>query len=415
MQQVYYKTFLLKYMALLGYCVCMKKTENSKVPVKERYWENMSTVWAGAGEKRKRGLRILPKDQGYFVHVTSRTTGQEFLFGDQEKRVFVRMMRQWAAFSGLTVITHCLMDNHFHVMLWVPTRLELDHKEVLNRLEGVWPEEKVVAWEVYYKKQDMTTRQRMDAAVTERVANLPEFMRIIKQSFTRWYNRKMGRRGTLWDSRYRSVVVEDSPLALMSVAAYIDLNPFRAGMVEDPMSYAFSGYGAAMGGDKKARKGLNALVHLARGHQPFAALEVRKKQLNSGKATWQEIGSHMAREHSQRAAPKNWHDVQAAYRIWLVSKGESKADLLQVKETFRKRKGLDPVQVIEEYESHGHVPLSRGLQVRTRSFTRGVAVGSAGYLEDLMGQYRSCFGAKRKVAKRRVKSMGDTLFSMRQV
>jgi hypothetical protein len=356
----------------------------------------MATVWAGAGEKRRRGLRILPKDQGYFVHVTSRTTGQEFLFGDQEKKVFAGMMRQWADFSGLSVITHCLMDNHFHVMLWVPGRIEMGHHEVLERLEGVWPEEKVVAWEAFYKKQDSDTRLHMDQAVTERMADLPEFMRILKQSFTRWYNRKNSRRGTLWDSRYRSVVVEDSPLALMSVAAYIDLNPLRAGMVDDPMSYAFSGYGAAMGGNKQARKGLNALVQLARGHQPFAALEVRKKQLNETKSDWRDIGSQMAQEQSQRAAPKNWKEVQAAYRIWLVSKGESKADLLQVKERFRSRKGFDPVKVIEEFESQGLVPLCSGLQVKTRSFTRGVAVGGPGYLEDLMGQYRSCFGAKRK-------------------
>lgn len=393
----------------------MKSREKSKVPMSEKYWENMSTVWAGAGKKRRRGLRILPKNTGYFVHVTSRTAGQEFLFGATEKKVFVEMMRQWADFSGLSVITYCLMDNHFHVMLWVPARVEVDHKGVLNRLEGIWPEEKVVAWDSFYSKQDISTRQQMDKAVTDRMVDLPEFMRILKQSFTRWYNRKNGRRGTLWDSRYRSVVVENSPLALMSVSAYIDLNPLRAGIVDDPMSYPFSGYGASMGGDRKARKGLKALVHLARGHQPFAALEVRRNQLQSEKADWREIGPQMSQEHSQRSAPKTWREVQAAYRIWLVNKGESKSDLHHTKEKFQNRKGLDPVQVIAEYEAQGHVPLSRSLQAKTRSFTRGVAVGGADYLEELMSQYRSCFGAHRKRAKRHVKHMGDVLFSMRQV
>lgn len=39
----------------------------------------------------KRGLRILPKSGGYFVHVTSRVVQQRFLFGDEEKTVFTRM------------------------------------------------------------------------------------------------------------------------------------------------------------------------------------------------------------------------------------------------------------------------------------------------------------------------------------
>ena len=43
------------------------------------------------------------------------------------------------------------------------------------------------------------------------------------------------------------------------VAAYIDLNPVRAGIVEDPKDYAWSGYGAAVRGDKLAVKGIQAL------------------------------------------------------------------------------------------------------------------------------------------------------------
>ncbi|WFB36817.1 hypothetical protein P3T73_03450 [Kiritimatiellota bacterium B12222] len=349
--------------------------------------------------------------------MTSRTTGQVFMFGDQEKRVFVRMMRQWASFSGLSVITHCLMDNHFHVMLCVPAKISLNHQGVLKKLEGVWPEEKVVAWESFYQKQVLATREAMDAAVGNRMANLPEFMRVLKQAFTRWYNGKHQRAGTLWDSRYRSVVVEGSPLALMSVAAYIDLNPMRAGMVEDPMAYAWSGYGAAMGGDKAARWGLEALVRLSRGHQPDAALKVRRKQVaNNVDSRW-EIRKTLAKEHAQRAVPKHWKEVQAAYRIWLVNKGSSLEDVCRVKETFRNRKGLDPVQVLAEYERQGMVPVMDLLQCRVRAFTRGVALGAPGYLEELMGQYRSCFGAKRSSAPRRVKgAFGVKVWgSLRQV
>jgi putative transposase len=400
-----------------GVKLVMKSDRKEGGPESKRHWEMMPTVWAGAGERRKRGLRILPKEGGYFVHVTSRTVGQMFLFGDQEKRVFVRMMRNWAAFSGLSVITHCLMDNHFHAMLWVPGAVKCDHAELLVRLKGVWQEEKVLAWEAFYQLQNLETRGQMDAAVTERMANLPEFMRVLKQSFTRWYNLKHGRKGTLWDSRYRSVVVEGSPLALMSVAAYIDLNPLRAGMVEDPMAFVWSGYGAAMGGDKAAREGLNTLVRLARGHQPHAAVTVRKRQVAQEVNDWREVAPVMRKEHKQRAAPRNWQEVQAAYRIWLVNIGESKEDVPDVNRKIRNRKGMDPLEVLAEYEKQGFVPQSGLLQSRVRAFTRGVALGAPGYLEDLMAQYRSCFGKKRKKASRRVKGIGSSgdWMSLRQV
>jgi len=373
----------------------------------------MSTVWAGAAPKRKRGLRILPKDQGYFVHVTSRTVGQAFLFGDQEKRMFVSMMRQWAAFSGLGILTHCLMDNHFHIMLWVPSGMKLDHTGILNRLEEIWPDEKVMAWEAFYLKQDLKKREAMDLAVIERMGNLPEYMRVLKQSFTLWYNRKEDRKGTLWDSRYRSVVVEESPLALMSVAAYIDLNPFRAGLVNDPMSYAWSGYGASIAGDQKARLGLDALVRLSRGHQPYAAKNTRTMQLSKSKP-WKEIAPSLEKERLKRAVPKKWKDIQSSYRIWLVTKGESKSHLHTASKKFSDRKGMDPIQVIEEYESLGFVPLTDRLKYRIRSFTRGVAIGGPDYLDELMKGYRSCFGPDRKIAGKKVKDLDPRILSMRQ-
>ncbi len=101
--------------------------------------------------------------------------------------------------------------------------------------------------------------------MVERMGDLPEFMRVLKQTFTCWYNAKEGRKGTLWDARYRSVVVEGNPLALLSVAAYIDLNPVRAGLVVDPVESVWSGYGSACGGDSASRKGLDLLVRCSRG------------------------------------------------------------------------------------------------------------------------------------------------------
>ncbi|WFB36891.1 hypothetical protein P3T73_03830 [Kiritimatiellota bacterium B12222] len=384
---------------------------NTNTTFAQRSWESMSTVWAGVGEKRKRGLRILPKEGGYFVHVTSRTVGQAFMFGDVEKRVFIQMMRKWAYFSGLSVITYCLMDNHFHMMLWVPEAVKLDHGGMLDRLERVWPEEKVVAWEKFYQQQKVETREEMERALCVRMSNLPEFMRVLKQSFTRWYNWKHERSGVLWDARYRSVVVEDSPLALMSVAAYIDLNPLRAAMVEDPMAYAWSGYGAAIGGELGARRGLESLVALARGHQPYAAIKAGSKK--GGRK--EQHQKQLDQKRSQSLSPPSWEDVQAAYRIWLVNKGASKAAIPQANPKMRKRKGFDPIQVIAEYEQQGYVPLVDTLQMRMNTFSRGVAIGSPGFLEKLMGQYRSCFGSHRKSASKKVKAVGALWESLREV
>jgi hypothetical protein len=66
--------------------------------------------------------------------------------------------------------------------------------------------------------------------------NLSEFMKALLIRFTRWFNRTHERSGTLWEERFKSVIVE-SGVAARTIAAYIDLNPVRAGMVADPAEY----------------------------------------------------------------------------------------------------------------------------------------------------------------------------------
>ncbi len=59
----------------------------------------------------------------------------------------------------------------------------------------------------------------------------------------------------MFEGRYRSALVKSDAYALACIR-YIDLNPVRAGRVEDPKDYRWSGYGEATGGSKRARRGL---------------------------------------------------------------------------------------------------------------------------------------------------------------
>lgn len=65
------------------------------------------------------------------------------------------------------------------------------------------------------------------------------------QSMGRWYvqyfNYQYQRSGTLWEGRYRSCLVQ-SESYLLEVYRYIELNPVRAKLVEDPGAYAWSSY-----------------------------------------------------------------------------------------------------------------------------------------------------------------------------
>jgi hypothetical protein len=84
-------------------------------------------------------------------------------------------------------------------------------------------------------------------------------MKTLKQRFSVWYNHTHERFGTLWAERFKSVLVQGQGNPLQTMAAYIDLNPVRAGMVEDPKDYRYCGYAEAVAGLQEAREGLRAI------------------------------------------------------------------------------------------------------------------------------------------------------------
>lgn len=65
-------------------------------------------------------------------HVMSRTLEGRFSLGNDEKSFLSDLMRRMETFSGCTVRTYILMDNHFHILLHVPKAQLVDDDEVLH-------------------------------------------------------------------------------------------------------------------------------------------------------------------------------------------------------------------------------------------------------------------------------------------
>ena len=192
--------------------------------------------------------------------------------------------------------------------------------------------------------------------------DLSEFMKTLKQKFTAWFNRKHDRVGTLWESRFKSVLVEGSWASLMKVAAYIDLNAVRAGMVDDPKDYRWCGYGEAVVGNSLARAGL------------CVALQDAK-------------------------ADAGWNDVGSRYRKILYGIGEEGAQ-------EGGRSGLSRAAVAKVWAAGGKLSLAQLLRCRARYFTDGAVIGSSAFVEKFFTARRGMFSQKRKTGARRMRG-GD--------
>jgi putative transposase len=197
-------------------------------------------------------------------HLISRVVQKRRLMDEEAMEAMRQIMRSQAAFAGMEVLTYCFLSNHFHIFVRLdPKETEhLDDAALVGRFRALYGSKKCASLGLdaddleAILKNNRASAEGIRRRLKARMGDVSVFMREFKTRFTFWYNEKHGTVGTFWAERFRSVVVEADTEAQRMVAAYIDLNPVRAGLVEDAADYAFSGFGEACAGGSAARRGI---------------------------------------------------------------------------------------------------------------------------------------------------------------
>jgi REP element-mobilizing transposase RayT len=315
-----------------------------------------------------RHARVKAEGVGHY-HVVSRIVDRTFRLDDGEKEIFRGMLRRAAAFCGVRVLAYAVMSNHFHLLVEVGERAEVDEAELVRRMTILYGRKQVAdtlrQWAAWRRTGGAYLVEDQQNKLRARMYDLSAFVKTLKQRYSMSYNGRHGRRGTLWEDRFKSVLVEGAEGALAAVAAYIDLNPVRAGLVADPKDYRWSGYGEACAGGRQAREGL-AAVHGSR---------------------WME-------------RPGDWRHVQKRYRTLLYAAGEARcaAEGGQVI-----RPGFEAAAVGRVLEAGGTLTLQQALRCRVRYFTDGLALGGKVFVEGVFERNRRFFGPKRVTGARKMR------------
>ena len=306
-----------------------------------------------------RTARIVEAGAAYY-HIMSRVVDRRMVFDDGEKERFRKTLRAVAEFAGVRILTWICMSNHWHVLMYLPEREEVGDAELVRRLSFLY--DKTVVENVESQLATLRAGGHHEAAesrkreFTYRMYNLGEFVKTLKQRISFSYNRRHQRKGTLWEERYKSILVEGTPGTLTRMAAYIDLNAVRAGIVKDPRDYRFSGYGEAMGGSKLAREGLMGVV-------------------------------------KEGDMASDWASASARYRQLLYVSGEVQGGRENGQPV---KKGFSAAAVDAVIEKKGKLPLNEILRSRIRYFTDGAIIGSRVFVEDAFGRHRAHFSSKRE-------------------
>ncbi len=132
--------------------------------------------------------------EGGIYHVYNRISSGEAVFADPNEAIeFIEIIRDVTKRDGWTIFAWAVMSNHFHLVV--------------------------------------------------RTSSVPlsRGMHAVQNRFSRGFNRRYRRTGSLWQSRYKANFVSKQSY-LDRLVLYVHLNPVKAGLVDDPAEYPFAGH-----------------------------------------------------------------------------------------------------------------------------------------------------------------------------
>ena len=125
-------------------------------------------------------------------HITQRGNRRlQTFFSDQDYSTYIDLMQEWCDFYGVDIWSYCLMPNHVHLIA-VPS-----------------------------------SKSSLKSAIGE-----------AHRRYSRMINFREDWKGHLWQGRFASYVLDNN--YLLACARYIEMNPVRAGLVNDPKAWQWS-------------------------------------------------------------------------------------------------------------------------------------------------------------------------------
>jgi len=304
-----------------------------------------------------RTTRLIINDETAVYHVMSRTALDGFPLGDVEKDFMLDLIRRYSALYLVEILGFCLMGNHFHILVRMFPEHKFTDEDIQKRYEDFYGDSRIFAtgW---------------IPSLREKLSNLSEFVREIKVSFTRYYNKRHHRRGYFWGDRFKSVIVENGE-TLINCLAYIDLNPLRAGLVDRPEEYRWNSLG----------------YHIQTGNKDnFLSLDFGLK----------EFGVVDPEERLK------------GYRRYVYEAGA-----LDRSEKGQ-RKVIDDAVVKKEQKREFEISRIDRFRYRTRYFTDSGIIGTKEFVSENYQRFKGVFMSKREKIPRRVAGL-DGVYSLKRL
>ena len=199
------------------------------------------------------------------------------------KAYFLQRLFELQRAFPVLVYGYAAMDNHLHLLIrFEPERIgDLEDEDAVGRWVRLFPGACRHRLDPEAAIQQRIKALLLDpvevAAIRGRLRNLSAFLKALKQPMAERYNRLTGQQGSLFQGRC-SVTAPQNDQEALAMWAYIECNPFAAGLCEQPEAGAYTslearaGSGPAQEGERTAGEDASSGTRVRAGRRVLVPL-----------------------------------------------------------------------------------------------------------------------------------------------
>jgi len=192
---------------------------------------------------RARRQQIILSEPPWY-HLVNRCVRRAYLAGvdyvsghnyEHRREWIEQLMFKLASVFSVDIAAFAVMSNHYHLVIRVdePQAKSWSDQEVLERWTQLFTGPNYLQTYLYQPSAFHASMQpkidELAQLYRERLMDLSWYMRVLNESIARMANKEDGVKGHFWEGRFKSQALLDEQ-AILSVMAYVDLNPVRAAM-----------------------------------------------------------------------------------------------------------------------------------------------------------------------------------------
>jgi REP-associated tyrosine transposase len=322
-----------------------------------------------------RNPRMKVVGEGCYYHLINRISGckGEHPFTDVDKEYGFRLLQNLSRYFLVEIISAAWMGNHFHLVVYAPGPDELPSNQDIAARHNAYYKSMRKKFKYGAKLPRINPRNITLCHETGlKMIDISCFMRSFQQRFTVVYNESRERRGRLWGGNFKSVILEKNH-SLEACVVYVELNPVRAGLVENPADYRFTTWGRYCGSGR----------HMF--HDNFVK-HLKKDIMTEDTSTWDDA-EVFAYFHSELT------------RIVVAETGAGSEEIFAAKIEARRSKESMPIRFLR----------------RTRHFSDGAIIGSKLFVREMAGKFQEQERVNKKQLSRGFSPTGTAIYCFRKL